>query len=288
MPEGHIVHVDARRFTARLAGRTVRAASPQGRFAEGAAALDGRTLTGAEAYGKNLFLRFSVPRGASAGRAMPWLHVHLGLIGGWRWYDADGTQVSGRRLRGADGGNRRLLLSAGRGRDAVSADLRGAMTCRLADSAVVDSVVDRLGPDPLRDDADPMTGFARAARSKAPLGTLLLRQDVVAGAGLIWRCEAPFLAGIAPQRPGRDVGEREWRTLWDHLARIMAAAVERGGTEVTTEPADRPGGIRRPTRDSAFYLFRRTGEPCRVCGTPISAEPMAGRMVWWCLSCQPG
>ncbi|MDF2967717.1 MAG: Fpg/Nei family glycosylase [Nocardioidaceae bacterium] len=287
MPEGHIVHVDARRFTARLAGRTVRAASPQGRFAEGAAALDGRRLTGVEAYGKNLFLRFSVPRGATAGRAMPWLHVHLGLIGGWRWYDADGMQVAGRPLRGAGGGNRRLLLSAGRGQDAVSADLRGAMTCRLADAAGVDVVVDRLGPDPLRDDADPMEGFARASRSKAPLGTLLLRQDVVAGAGLIWRCEAPFLAGIAPQRPGRDVGEPEWRRLWDHLARLMGAAVERGGAEVTTEPADRPAGTRRPTRASAFYLFRRTGEPCRVCGTPISAEPMAGRTVWWCSSCQP-
>ena len=66
MPEGHVVHADARRFTERMGGRVVRAASPQGRFADGAAALDGRRLVRAEAYGKNLFLRFSVPRARPA------------------------------------------------------------------------------------------------------------------------------------------------------------------------------------------------------------------------------
>jgi formamidopyrimidine-DNA glycosylase len=281
MPEGHVVHVDARRFAGRMVGRTVHAASPQGRFADGAAALDGRTMTAVEAYGKNLFLRFSVPRGASGERAKPWLHVHLGLIGGWRWFAGDGTQTHGSPLRGADGTNRRLVLAAGRRSDAVSAGRRGAITCTLLDDAAMNHVVGRLGPDPLRDDADPAEGFRRLRRSNAPLGTLLLRQDVVAGAGLIWRCEAPFLASVAPQRPGRAVGQREWSTLWEHLARIMAAAVERGGTEVTTGPT-----TGRET--SPFYLFRREGRPCLVCGTTILAEPMGGRAVWWCPACQPG
>jgi len=265
VPEGHVVHADARRFTERMGGRVVHAASPQGRFADGAAALDGRRLGRAEAFGKNLFLRFAVSRGATGERAKPWLHVHLGLIGGWRWYDGNGAQTGGARLRGADGTNRRLVLTAGRGVDSRSVDLRGAMTCALLDDGGLDHVVERLGPDPLRDDADPAAALTKVRRSTAPLGTLLLRQDVVAGAGLIWRCEAPFHAGIAPQRPGRGVGEQEWGTLWDHLRRIMAAV-----------------------RHDDFYLFRRGGEPCRVCSTTIRAEPMAGRPVWWCPTCQPG
>ncbi len=250
-------------------GRVVHAASPQGRFASGAAALDGRRLTRAEAYGKNLFLRFSVPRGARGDRAKPWLHVHLGLVGAWRWYDGDGAQTHGRELRGADGTNRRLVLSAGRGGTAVSVDLRGAMTCALLDDGGVDHVIEGLGPDPLRDDADPQAGFTEVHRSRAPLGTLLLRQDVVAGAGLIWRCEAPFLAEIAPRRPGRDVAEQEWLTLWDHLARMMTVAVEREGSE------------------DAFYVFRREGLPCRVCGRAIRSGALGGRTVWWCPTCQP-
>jgi formamidopyrimidine-DNA glycosylase len=84
------------------------------------------------------------------------------------------------------------------------------------------------------------------------------------------------------------VCEQEWATVWDHLVRIMAAAVERGGAEVTTEPAGRSPGGEPVRREDAFYLFRRTGQPCRVCGTAIRAEPMGGRAVWWCPTCQPG
>lgn len=258
-----------------MAGRPVHASSPQGRFAHGAAALDGRVLEHAEAYGKNLFLRFT-DRGDGAP---PWLHVHLGLIGAWRWFDSAGTQTAGRPLLAADGANRRLLLQAGSGADKVSADLRGAMTCALVDDAQLDTLLARLGPDPLRVDAEPAGGYALVRRSGAPLGTLLLRQDVVAGSGLIWRCEAPFMAGIDPHRPGRAVSEPEWAALWSHLVTTMTAAVARGGP-VVTPPGPAPAGEQR------FWVFRRTGQPCRVCATPIEVEPMAGRSVWWCPGCQ--
>ena len=260
------MHAEARRFDQRLRGRVVRASSPQGRFLAGAAALDRRRLTRAEAYGKNLFLRFTVPRDARGDRARPWLHVHLGLIGAWRWYDGPAGQLVDGQLRGAAGASQRLVLAAGRGDDAIGVDLRGAMICGLLDDGGMDAVSGQLGPDPLRSDADPRAGFAKLRRSKAPLGTLLLRQDVLAGAGLIWRCEAPFLAHVAPQRPGREVDEQEWLAMWDHLVRIMNAAVERA---------------------HPFYLFRRTEEPCRVCGTAIRSAAMGGRSVWWCPTCQP-
>src|SRR4028119_2243159 len=71
MPEGHTLHRLARELDARFAGDVVTASSPQGRFAEGAALLDGSTFDSAEAYGKHLFGHFG-------GRI---LHVHLGLYG---------------------------------------------------------------------------------------------------------------------------------------------------------------------------------------------------------------
>jgi len=74
MPEGHSVHRITRQFARNFAGRAVSASSPQGRFAEGAAVLDGRTLLSASAVGKQMFLEFS-------GDA--WLRVHLGLYGAW-------------------------------------------------------------------------------------------------------------------------------------------------------------------------------------------------------------
>jgi formamidopyrimidine-DNA glycosylase len=74
MPEGHSVHRIARQFDRNFVGRRVAASSPQGRFADGAAMLDGRTPTAARAVGKQMFLEFDDDL---------WLRVHLGLYGAW-------------------------------------------------------------------------------------------------------------------------------------------------------------------------------------------------------------
>ena len=74
MPEGHSVHRIARQFDRNFVGRPVSASSPQGRFSEGAAVLDGRTPTEARAVGKQMFLAFDED---------VWLRVHLGIYGAW-------------------------------------------------------------------------------------------------------------------------------------------------------------------------------------------------------------
>ncbi|MBT2485848.1 MULTISPECIES: Fpg/Nei family DNA glycosylase [unclassified Microbacterium] len=74
MPEGHSVHRIARQFDRNFIGKTLRASSPQGRFAEGAAVLDGRTALSVQAVGKQMFLE---------AEGDVWLRVHLGLYGAW-------------------------------------------------------------------------------------------------------------------------------------------------------------------------------------------------------------
>jgi endonuclease VIII len=74
MPEGHSVHRIARQFDRNVVGRAVSASSPQGRFAEGAAVIDGRTATAVRAVGKQMFLEFDDDL---------WLRVHLGMYGAW-------------------------------------------------------------------------------------------------------------------------------------------------------------------------------------------------------------
>lgn len=71
MPEGHSIHRLARQFTDVFGGERVRASSPQGRFAEGAALLDGQVLERAWAHGKHFFLgrlRWSVQHRPGLGR----------------------------------------------------------------------------------------------------------------------------------------------------------------------------------------------------------------------------
>lgn len=74
MPEGHSVHRIARQFARNFAGRSVAASSPQGRFIEGAAILDGRELLTVFAVGKQMFADFGDDT---------WLRVHLGMYGAW-------------------------------------------------------------------------------------------------------------------------------------------------------------------------------------------------------------
>ncbi|WP_136054973.1 DNA-formamidopyrimidine glycosylase family protein [Microbacterium sp. K24] len=74
MPEGHSVHRIARQFDRNFVGKTLHASSPQGRFAEGAAVLDGRAAVSVKAVGKQMFLE---------AEGDLWLRVHLGLYGAW-------------------------------------------------------------------------------------------------------------------------------------------------------------------------------------------------------------
>jgi DNA-formamidopyrimidine glycosylase len=262
MPEGHTIHRQAAEHAQRFVGHHVSVTSPQGRFAAGAALLDGRRLEATEAYGKHLFLTF-------AGERL--LHVHLGLIGKWTFGPTPAPDPVG--------AVRARLVT-----DGSYADLRGAIAVEVwtpADGAAVGA---RLGRDRWRRDADAGLAWRRIARSRAPIGILLMDQSVLAGVGNVYRAEVLYRALIDPHRPGRDVTREQWQAMWRDLVTLMKAGL-RAGRIVTTRPADRRRGGRVRSED-AHYVYRRTGLPCRVCGTPIATELMAGRNLFWCPTCQ--
>ena len=256
-----------------LGGRRVRASSPQGRFASGAELLDGRVLRFTDAHGKHLFAGFATTETARPDR---WLHVHLGLYGVWLQHQHD-AQDDPEPPRGAV----RLRLTA----DGTTADLRGPTACEVLTPPQVQAVHDRLGADPLRKDADPAAAWDRVQRSRTPVGALLMQQEVVAGVGNVYRAEVLFRAGIDPHRPGSGVGRDDWDGLWQDLVVLMRAGV-RVGRIVTTRPEHRSRRTGTVTRDDAHYVYRRTGLPCRVCGTPVLAEPFVARTLYRCLVCQ--
>ncbi len=262
MPEGHTVHRQARELRDCFAGSQVRVSSPQGRFADAAAILDGSTFERTDAHGKHLFAEFPGER---------WLHVHLGLYGAW-------TMGSGHAPppRGAI----RVRLES----ESAWADLRGPTACELVTPAEKAVIHARLGPDPLRRDADPSRAWARISTIGTPIGVLLMDQQVLAGVGNVFRAEVLYRARIDPHRPGRAVSLAEWEQLWTDLRGLMRAGV-RAGRIVTTRPADRPRRRQRHPEDS-HYVYRRTDQPCRICGTPVVTEVAAGRNLYFCPTCQ--
>ncbi len=267
MPEGHTVRRLADRHRELFAGGPVAVASPQGRFAEGAARLNGAVLLDTEAYGKHLLHHYA--HGS--------LHVHLGLYGKFADGDLPVPPVVGEvRLRMA---NTRHWL-----------DLRGPTACEVLDPPEVDALRARLGADPLRADAKPEQAYERIRRSGTALAALLLDQSIVAGTGLIFVLEALYRAGLAPTAPGRTLTPEQWRELWADLVDLMGKAVLSGRID-TVRPEHEPEAMGRPPRvdrhGGEVYVYRRPGLPCLVCGTPVSRGELAGRNSYWCAVCQP-
>lgn len=254
---------------AAFAGRLVAVSSPQGRFDEGAAAVDGRRLERVTAYGKHLFQHYD-------GRLVT--HVHLGLYGKF---------VAGTGEPPPPRGALRMRIETAEADEPVRwTDLRGAITCEvLDDPAGVKAVIAKLGPDPLGRNRDGgARAFDRIHRSKVAVGAQLMDQSRLAGVGNVYRAEILFRHHISPYRPGTALRSDDWAALWPDLVRLMRAGVKTGRI-VTTEPADRPPG--RVRRDTAHYVYRREGLPCRVCGTAVRRADMVARNLFWCEVCQP-
>jgi endonuclease-8 len=268
MPEGHVTHRLAKELARRFAGDDVEVSSPQGRFADAAKLLDGSPLVGAEAYGKHLFIDFGADR---------LVHVHLGIYGRLTIDDPPPLPPVGQV---------RLRLVGPR----AWADLRGAAACELFTGADRAALLARLGPDPLRRGAKPDRAWQRVHASRAPVAGLLMDQGVVAGVGNIFRAEVLFRHEVDPFLPGRDLPDDVWQAMWDDLRALMRAGVRVGRIDTVRAEHDPSVTGREPRRDrhgGEVYVYRRAGQPCHVCGTPVATRVLAGRNLFWCPTCQP-
>ncbi len=244
MPEGHTIHRLARRHSRLLGGRTVTARSPQGRARDAAAVLDGRVLQRVDAHGKHLLYRF--------GEDCT-LHVHLGLYGRFR----EVGEVRGApRLVLGDAGDAGTLLQ-----------LSGPIACGLLAPPQEERLLARLGPDPLRADADPGRVLAALRRRRIPLGAALMDQSVVAGIGNAYRAEMLLEARLDPFRPACELDAEAFGILWD----VICAQLRRGV---------------RSGRITPRRLYRR--DLCGSCGGPVATAVLAARTLYWCPAEQGG
>jgi len=262
VPEGHTLHRLARLHQRRFAGAPVAVSSPQGRFTD-ASMVNGRLFTGASVWGKHLFHHYD---------GGPTVHVHLGLYGTFAEAPVPMALPVGQvrmRIVGTEYGT----------------DLRGPTACELLDEAQVSAIVARLGPDPLRRDADPDLAWERIVKSRKSIGALLMDQRVIAGIGNVYRSELLFRHHIDPYRPGRDVSLGEFTEAWTDLVELMKVGVRRGKIVVVRPEHDHGAPSYAPNRPRT-YVYRRAGDPCRVCGTPIRTAELEGRNLFWCPTCQ--
>jgi endonuclease-8 len=277
MPEGDTLHRIAAALRPWLVGRPVTAArarvpGPQvGRVV-------GATVDEVEAVGKNLLVRFD--NGLE-------IRTHLRLRGSWHRYRP------GERWRRA--ATRASLVLEVPGTVAVCFD---APVVELFEQRAesIHPALGRLGPDlldPAFDAAEALRRLRAPERSALSIAEALLDQRALAGIGNVYRNEVLWIERVPPFAPVGDLDDATLARLVATARRLLVANVgppggagtgRRRGERTTTAGDRRAGG-------DPLWVYRRTGRPCRRCGTPIRSVRHGRdlpRTTYWCPTCQGG
>lgn len=151
-----------------------------------------------------------------------------------------------------------------------------------------ETLLARLGPEPLGDQFTAEALAVRLAGRKASIKALLLDQTLAAGVGNIYADEALFRAGIHPARAGGSLTPAECERLAAAVATVLTEGIAAAGSSLGTsglQNYSRPGGEAGGFQDE-HRVFRRTGQPCRTCGAPIERIVLAQRSTHFCPTCQ--
>lgn len=252
MPEGDTVFHTAAKLRDALEGRTLTRCDVRvPRYAT--VDLTGERVDEIVSRGKHLFIR--------VGQAS--IHSHLKMDGSWWVTSTDRPSHAGHRIR--------ILLEAG-DVQAVGIDL-GVL--EILERAADEDAVAHLGPDLLGPDWDPHVAAANlAADPDRPLSETLLDQRVMAGVGNVYSNELCFVFGHLPTTP---VGAVKDQLRLVQRARDMLWLNRSRSNRTTT------GDTRRGRQ---VWVYGRSGEPCRRCGTAIEAGRTGDRVTFWCPNCQ--
>jgi formamidopyrimidine-DNA glycosylase len=229
--------------------------------AEFARALAGRRIEDVSRRGKYLLFHLSDGR---------YLIVHLRMTGAVL-----------HRLKGAaEDPYLRICFSLDDSSELRYTDLRKLGSMWLVEEP--EPVVGKLGPDAL----EGLTGQALRSLTdgrSAPIKAVLMDQQALAGLGNIYSEEALFMAGIHPRRPAKSLAGDESRRLGKTIREVVLEAMGHRGSSFR-DYVDVEG--REGQHQWHVKVYRRTGEPCYNCGTPIERIKVGGRSTHFCPRCQ--
>jgi endonuclease-8 len=256
VPEGDTIHYAANKIRPVLEGRVPDAIeTPHPRFGRDRwpQRLAHQAVTGVDAHGKHLFIRFE---------NQLVIHSHLRMTGKWRVRDADWPIPR----------NTWLVI---RHDEKLVAQINGpVLELMTASRARFDQRIAGLGPDILAPEHDEQA-FLRRLRTDdptRPIGDALLDQRVIAGIGNLWKAEGCFEAGIDPWRRTGDVSDEE------------ALAIVRATRPRMLESA------RDGMQERFKVVYGTAGRPCPRCGELSNIRSRRqgddNRATYWCPRCQ--
>ncbi|GAB3628627.1 DNA-formamidopyrimidine glycosylase [Pandoraea terrae] len=233
------------------------------------AVLRGQTLIGIERRGKYLLLEY----------APGWLLVHLGMTGTLRVLPSpEAVPVAGVHDH-VDLVFERCVL---RYRDPRRF---GAVLFhpRSAGDILAHPLLVSLGVEPLSDAFDGARLYAGTRGRSVSIKQALLTGTIVVGVGNIYASESLFRARINPRLAAGKLSRPRCEKLAQAVRETLAAAIEKGGSTLRDfVGSDGKSGYFQ----NEYFVYDRTGQPCRVCGTPIKQIVQGQRSTFYCPHCQ--
>lgn len=140
-----------------------------------------------------------------------------------------------------------------------------------------------LGPEPFDNAFSGRLLWTRTRGRTAAVKAALMDNHLVVGVGNIYANEALFRAGIRPGRRAGTVSLARMDRLADGVRAVLTEAIAKGGSTLRdyVDSEGKPGYFQL-----GYFVYGRTGEPCRVCGTPLRSAMIGQRNSFWCPRCQ--
>lgn len=178
-----------------------------------------------------------------------------------------------------------LIFYLDNGRQLVLSDLRKFAKVLFGSKEKIENSPDlaEIGPEPL-DKSFKVEKFKSLITSqKRKIKQVLMDQKIIAGIGNIYSDEILWEAKIHPFRTADELKTYELGILYKAMRQILKKAVKLRGTSIsdyrdTSGKAGAYAGVRR--------AYRREGEPCPRCRTPIRRIKIGGRSAHFCPKCQ--
>jgi formamidopyrimidine-DNA glycosylase len=140
-----------------------------------------------------------------------------------------------------------------------------------------------LGPEPLSPEFSANNLIISSKNRSIPIKQFLMDNRVIVGVGNIYANESLFLAGISPSRPAKELTAQEYERLVSAVQCTLRDAISAGITHVQSlDGAEQATGY-YPLQS---WVYGRSGEPCRICGSEILRIRQGQRSTYFCPSCQ--
>ena len=122
-----------------------------------------------------------------------------------------------------------------------------------------------------------------AKKSNAKIGLVLMEQSLIAGIGNIYRSEILFESGVLPEREVLRLSEKEKRTIFSNIKKVLKRAIRLRGTSDSDyrDTSGAPGGFQK-----VMKVYNREKQACQKCGTIIVRRTLGQRSVFVCPKCQ--